>query len=87
MWQLARIAPYLLWTCQATIEREVARVNPFDWKTEFGKVINGGGFDVVIGNPPWLMVGYYVDAEVEEYLEQDRYVSAFGKFDMYYVFI
>ena len=34
-------------------EEERYRVNAFDWKTEFPQVFIQGGFDVVIGNPPW----------------------------------
>ncbi|MEZ5346484.1 MAG: N-6 DNA methylase [Pyrinomonadaceae bacterium] len=32
---------------------EVAGEKAFDWKQEFPKVFANGGFDVVIGNPPW----------------------------------
>jgi hypothetical protein len=34
-------------------EAEIRRINPFDWETGFPEVIAAGGFDVVIGNPPW----------------------------------
>jgi len=34
-------------------EEEMRRVNPFDWETEFSEIMAGGGFDCVIGNPPW----------------------------------
>ena len=34
-------------------EEERYRVNAFDWKTEFSQVFIQGGFDVVMGNPPW----------------------------------
>jgi hypothetical protein len=61
------------------------RVNAFDWDVEFPEVATGRGFDVVIGNPPWLMAGYYV-AESVPYLHQN-YKSAEKKFDLYYVFI
>jgi hypothetical protein len=27
--------------------------HPFHWFVEFYSIINGGGFDVIIGNPPW----------------------------------
>lgn len=30
------------------------KVNSFDWKNEFSNIINTGGFDIVIGNPPWV---------------------------------
>jgi len=61
------------------------KVNAFDWDVEFPNVAQGRGFDVVIGNPPWLMAGYYV-AESVPYLHQN-YKSAQKKFDLYYVFI
>jgi type I restriction-modification system DNA methylase subunit len=32
---------------------EMARVNAFDWKTEFSTIFKRGGFDAVIGNPPY----------------------------------
>ena len=35
-------------------EEERARVNPFDWKNEFKDVFARGGFDAVIGNPPYV---------------------------------
>ncbi|MDD4163334.1 MAG: Eco57I restriction-modification methylase domain-containing protein [Methanothrix sp.] len=35
-------------------EEEIARINPFDWEREFAEVFLNGGFDVVIGNPPYV---------------------------------
>lgn len=34
-------------------EKERKRINPFDWEAEFPKIMKAGGFDGVIGNPPW----------------------------------
>ena len=34
-------------------EDAMRRINPFDWKTEFPEIMKVGGFDAVIGNPPW----------------------------------
>jgi hypothetical protein len=45
-------------------------VNPFDWSQEFGKAMRAGGFDAVIGNPPWLMAGYYVKDSLEYFRER-----------------
>ena len=61
------------------------KVNAFDWDVEFPSVTADRGFDVVVGNPPWLMAGYYVSESVP-YLHQN-YKSAAKKFDLYYVFI
>ncbi len=35
-------------------EEEMRRVNPFDWKAEFPEIMKAGGFDAVIGNPPYV---------------------------------
>jgi hypothetical protein len=35
-------------------EEERARVNAFDWKAAFPEVFAQGGFDVVVGNPPYI---------------------------------
>ncbi len=65
---------------------ERRRVNAFDWQAEFPRVTDAGGFDVVIGNPPWLMAGYYMTDHSLEYLRHN-YRCARGKFDLYYPFI
>ncbi len=33
---------------------EVYRINAFDWPVEFPFIKKDGGFDVVLGNPPWI---------------------------------
>ena len=33
---------------------EIKRINPFDWDTEFADIMKAGGFDAVIGNPPYV---------------------------------
>jgi Alw26I/Eco31I/Esp3I family type II restriction m6 adenine DNA methyltransferase len=34
-------------------EDELYNINAFDWDAEFSGILEGGGFDVVIGNPPY----------------------------------
>ncbi len=34
-------------------DEERYRVNAFDWHIEFKNIFQAGGFDIVIGNPPW----------------------------------
>jgi predicted type IV restriction endonuclease len=39
---------------QLDLDDEAAqRINVFDWQAAFPQVFKAGGFDVVIGNPPW----------------------------------
>lgn len=35
-------------------EDEIYRVNAFDWNAEFADIMKDGGFDAVIGNPPYV---------------------------------
>ncbi|MBU4211247.1 MAG: N-6 DNA methylase, partial [Verrucomicrobia bacterium] len=35
-------------------EDEMFRINAFDWQAEFLEIMKSGGFDAVIGNPPWI---------------------------------
>jgi len=40
-------------------EEEMYRINVFDWEDDkhgFGEIMKAGGFDVVIGNPPYLNI-------------------------------
>jgi type I restriction-modification system DNA methylase subunit len=48
-------------------EEERYRVNAFDWATEFPDIFKAGGFDAVIGNPPW---GALLSEPELEYLRQ-----------------
>jgi len=47
-------------------EAEALRINAFDWEREFAAVFARGGFDAVIGNPPW---GASFENEEKNYLK------------------
>ncbi len=64
-------------------EAEILRINAFDWTVEFAKVMRLGGFDAVIGNPPWGATLNLVD---KEYLST-KYKSFLGNHDSYLFFI
>ncbi len=57
---------------------------PFNWEERFHDIIADGGFDVVIGNPPY--VGFHGFMDQKDYLK-DVYESAQGRFDVYLPFI
>jgi type I restriction-modification system DNA methylase subunit len=72
-----------------TDDEEKKRINAFDWKKEFPKVFAEGGFDVVIGNPPYIRVQAmqeWAPREVELYKELYR-SAASGNYDIYVVFV
>lgn len=61
----------------------------FDWKERFPEVFKDGGFDVVIGNPPYIKLQnfrHYHEKEAQWLI--DNYESCrTGNFDMYLPFI
>ncbi len=61
---------------------EVKRINPFDWSKEFEPVMAAGGFDAVIGNPP-----YGADCtNIEKKYLQVKFVTKKGKPESYIFF-
>jgi len=73
------------------------RVNAFDWASAFPTVFSRGGFDAVVGNPPYVKLQNLrtVHADMALYLREGRagvgtkpYVSTqTGNFDLYLPFI
>ena len=51
-------------------EDERYRINVFDWNTEFPEIMKAGGFDAVIGNPPY---GYMISSQQEQQYFQSKY--------------
>ena len=51
-------------------EEDRRRVNPFDWQAGFPAAFEGqdGGFDAVIGNPPWGQKQIAADDRINKYL-------------------
>lgn len=60
----------------------------FIWKLEFGEVFrDNGGFDIVIGNPPYLRVQGIKEFNPELVeIYKDKYKSATGSYDLYVLF-
>ena len=58
---------------------------PFDWQHEFAPAVQGGDFDVVIGNPPYIRIQTLPRDEADYY--RDHFASASGSFDIYVLFL
>ena len=66
----------------------IAGEKAFNWQEQFPKVFEKGGFDVVIGNPPYLRVqGLRENHQKESVFYEHNYASATGRFDFYVLFI
>ena len=62
----------------------IAGDKAFDWQKEFPQVFEKGGFDVVIGNPPYVRVQNLKQSEVDHYF--NSYVTPSGKLDISILF-
>ena len=60
------------------------RVKPFEWKSEFPEVFRRGGFDVVLGNPPYVRMEEF--KPIKTYL-QKNYSAHEERADFYTYFI
>ena len=65
---------------------DLVRVRAFDWPVQFASIMQAGGFDAVIGNPPYVLLQTLDERTVFEYLGE-TYRSARYKIDTYQVFI
>lgn len=64
--------------------KAVAGDKAFKWEEEFAHIFEKGGFDVVIGNPPYVPTEYILEGD-KNYLEK-TYISAFGRINLYPIF-
>jgi len=70
-------------------ELDMNRINPFDWAKGFPQVMKDGGFDALIGNPPYIRIQTMKEwAELEVGIYKELFeASKTGNYDMYVVFI
>ena len=66
-------------------EEERYGINTFDWKTEFANVLGEGGFDAIIGNPPYIF-GEYHNLKAKHYFRANFHLAR-GQYDTYWLFI
>ena len=61
----------------------------FNWPAEFPHILGAGGFDAIVGNPPYVNVRQLAqtqDADVKKYLAAN-YQTARGNYDLYVLFV
>ncbi|MBD3843518.1 MAG: N-6 DNA methylase, partial [Campylobacterales bacterium] len=62
--------------------------NAFVWEEEFPEVFTQGGFDIVIGNPPYVRVqGLKSNYQLEAKAYEEKYKVATGNYDIYALFL
>jgi type I restriction-modification system DNA methylase subunit len=66
-------------------EDEMYRINAFDWEAEFPKIMKNGGFDAVIGNPPYVDIKSLPEENVKYIFE--KYNFANNRINLFATFI
>ena len=61
---------------------KIIELNPFDWEKEFPHVFEEGGFDAILGNPPYVKEG--TNKNAFDGLRKSPYYQ--GKMDLWYLF-
>jgi type I restriction-modification system DNA methylase subunit len=79
----------LIWGSREELRRYFGRrwreKQAFDWEEQFARVMERGGFDVIVGNPPYVRIQTLDREEVDFY--NDKYEAATGSYDLYCLFV
>lgn len=84
---------YFKYDCDALSSNELMRlINPLDWNESFHSAMRDGGFDAIVGNPPYVRIQNmvrYSPKEIEYYKDsKSPYTCARSyNFDKYSLFI
>ncbi|MDP2090665.1 MAG: N-6 DNA methylase [Candidatus Gracilibacteria bacterium] len=69
-------------------DKEIAGDKAFVWEEEFSEIFGNGGFDVIVGNPPYLRIqGLQAFHNEDVKYFENNYISATGNYDIYVLFI
>jgi len=70
-------------------EALLRRVNAFDWAAEFPEAMKAGGFDAIIGNPPYIRSINLKESNPEEwdYYRSKYKTASFREWDIYLIFV
>jgi hypothetical protein len=63
------------------------KIKPFHWQKHFPQVFKQGGFDAVIGNPPYVSIRTTDFNSLLKPYYKDNYRLAVGQYDLYALFI
>ncbi|MBU1703650.1 N-6 DNA methylase [Patescibacteria group bacterium] len=65
----------------------VAGERAFKWENEFKEIMDGGGFDVVVGNPPYVLCQPSNTNEAALSFYKDNFEVASYKIDLFHLFV
>ncbi len=64
----------------------VAGDKAFNWNAEFKEIMDQGGFDVIVGNPPYVNIAN-IPNKIERQYYQNNYKTVKNKSDLYSIFL
>ncbi|MCX5866028.1 MAG: N-6 DNA methylase, partial [Proteobacteria bacterium] len=67
------------------VPEDLVRVHAFDWPVQFTDAMKAGGFDAIIGNPPYIRIQGFPSDQVANFV--NHYRAATGNYDIYVNFI
>jgi hypothetical protein len=68
-------------------QEQLYRINAFDWAVEFADIMEQGGFDAVIGNPPYVLLQDELRDDAQLSYFRSTYSTASYKIDTYHLFM
>jgi len=92
------IAKLSLWLRTAKKNRKLSNLNEnikcgnsliseeFKWEKEFSEIMKNGGFDVIIGNPPYVQIQKFSGTNYQKNLENQKYKTFAKSGDLYCLF-
>jgi len=67
-------------------DEELRRIKPFDWNAQFAEIMHTGGFDAVIGNPPYIFSRELITESEKDYFNRTYRQTQF-KINTYLLFV
>ncbi|MEI8242072.1 MAG: DNA methyltransferase, partial [bacterium] len=67
------------------IPEDLVRVRAFDWDVQFAAIMKNGGFDAVVGNPPYIRIQGFPQDQVGYFVRV--FGAATGNYDVYVNFV
>ncbi|MFB5198042.1 Eco57I restriction-modification methylase domain-containing protein [Neobacillus sp. KR4-4] len=72
------------WGNSLVSDEDITNNVPFNWKKEFAHIIAAGGFDIIVGNPPYVRV-QNLESKIVDYFFK-KYRTPIGKLDISILF-
>jgi len=61
--------------------------HPFNWEKQFPNVMGRGGFDVIVGNPPYIRAERMAKDERAYWQDSGQFDVIYGRFDIFILFV